>query len=241
MHDAHIHIHDKELVTVMNQHHIPCLVNASTPTEYMFLKELQKFHPMMKICAGIHPWSAQQLSMQDMKDVLDEVSFIGEIGMDSVWCDVDLQIQKDMLIKQLEYASNHQLPVILHTKGMEEEILSCIKQYKNTYLVHWYSCKDHLQGYIEEGCYFTIGVSVGVDDAVSAVATHAPLNRILLETDGMDAVEWAWNQKVSYKEYPEVLKRSLKTIASIRNMDVEALEKQMDENYQRFIKLGKNR
>ena len=57
-----------------------------------------------------------------MLPLLKQASIIGEIGMDSVWCDVDLEIQKEVFEKQLQLAKEWDKPVILHTKGQEKTI-----------------------------------------------------------------------------------------------------------------------
>lgn len=44
--------------------------------------------------------------------------------MDSVWCDVDLKIQKEVFEKQLQFAQALNKPVILHTKGQEKRYLN---------------------------------------------------------------------------------------------------------------------
>lgn len=44
--------------------------------------------------------------------------------MDSVWCDVDLKIQKEVFEKQLQLAQALNKPVILHTKGQEKRYLN---------------------------------------------------------------------------------------------------------------------
>ena len=44
--------------------------------------------------------------------------------MDSVWCDVDLKIQKEVFEKQLQLAQALNKPVILHTKVRKKQYLN---------------------------------------------------------------------------------------------------------------------
>ena len=236
-----LHIHDEAFVQEMKKHNISCIANAATKDEYAFLKEMQQIYEGIHISFGIHPWNAEKQTFEEELASLEETSFIGEIGMDNVWCDCSIAKQKKILQEQLAYASKHHKPVILHTKGMEEEIATCIKEYPNHYLVHWYSCMDHLQTYIDLGCYFTIGVSFMQDEAVKQVALKAPSNRILLESDGLGAVEWAMNRKIDVKDYYHILETSLENLAKLRNVGIDDLYTQMNQNYEEFIKLGENR
>ena len=53
---------------------------------------------------------------------------VGEIGMDSVWCQVPLPIQERVFREQLAMACSLKKPVVLHTKGQEKAIASILKE-----------------------------------------------------------------------------------------------------------------
>ena len=235
LHDAHLHIKNDRLVHVLKEAHIECIANAANDEEYHFLKQMQKEYKGITISFGIHPWNSETYTFEQMLPYLNEACIIGEIGMDKVWCDCDLQKQQSLFEQQLAFASNHHKPVILHTKGMEKEILSCIKKYPNTYLVHWYSCDQYLQEYIDYGCYFTIGASVMMDEAVYQVALEVPLQRMLLESDGIDALSWAFDKVMSEEDYVAYLHQHLQLLATLRHVNYDDLLRQLHNNYHRFI------
>lgn len=183
---------------------------------------------------------------------LEKCQVIGEIGMDSLWCNVPLKRQKEVLEKQLQIAAEWKKPVVLHTKDQEREILELIKKYPNTYLVHWYSADHDLDGYLDLDCYFSVGPDVIWNPAVQQVAKRGPENRILLETDGMDAVKWAWeegqkNQNYAIEEQEnlqETTQSQQKAIsvrgalyetahmaAKLRNVPIETLIVQATDNF----------
>lgn len=236
LHDAHLHIHDEELIKEMKLHDIETIANASSLKEYAYLKELQKKWSKLHISAGIHPWDADKKSWEDMSLALEEALIIGEIGLDHVWCTCDLNKQIEIFRKQLSYAFQAHKPVILHLKGMEKEALPILKEYPNVYLIHWYSCENYLEEYIELGCYFTIGPSVGMDKAVDQVALKAPLDHILIETDGLDAVTWVDGVPRKNSDYVSILENSIEKISSLRMIDKEKLKKQVNMNFQKFLK-----
>lgn len=157
---------------------------------------------------------------------LEKCQVIGEIGMDSLWCNVPLKRQK--------------------------EILELIRKYPNTYLVHWYSADHDLDGYLDLDCYFSVGPDVIWNPAVQQVAKRVPENRILLETDGMEAVKWAWeegqkNQNYAIEEQEnlqETTQSQQKAIsvrsalyetahmaAKLRNVPIETLIAQTTDNF----------
>ena len=222
--DAHVHVTAALLPYLRN---VRCIANADSPEEYALLKSQN----LPCISAGIHPWKADVTDWTAMEPLLRQAAVIGEIGLDSVWCDVDLEVQRDVFRRQLATAAQLKKPVILHTKGMEREILETIRQYPNRYLVHWYSCEEYLREYIDLGCYFTVGPDVRED-----VARTAPLNRLIIESDGMEGIAWGQGREVSASEYPEAMADIVCAVAALRGMEAETLLRQLEQNLQQFLK-----
>lgn len=235
LHDAHFH-YSKELIQQFQQNKIQGIMNVDSIEEYALALSLQEKIPNLTISVGVHPWKIDTISYQSLSHYFDSVHIIGEIGLDNVWCETDLDLQREVFQKQLAYASKHHKPVILHTKGMEKEIVETIKQYPNTYLVHWYSCEEHLQDYIDLNCYFTVGPSIGKDPTVDAVAKNVSLDHLLIETDGLSAIDWAFDRHIEPNDYIKVLNRSIQEIAKIKGIDVNQVEDQLKDNFQRFIR-----
>lgn len=189
--DAHCHLSkNKELLTLLLNHHIPAMINCQTPKEWEENQALIKNVPFLRLSFGIHPWDTDKLSFEECLNTLDEASFIGEIGLDNLWTKVPLETQMVTFKKQLEYASQTKKPVILHTKKREKEVLDTIQHYPNQYLVHWYGTLDYLDDYIALGCYFTIGPSLKNEPYLVELMTRVPFERLLMESDGLEALKW---------------------------------------------------
>lgn len=233
--DAHMHMDDEETARLLKEQGIVCIANASNPKEYAWLQKLAVSNPLLIISAGIHPWHVKDSSWETMLPVLETVDIIGEIGLDNVWCQTDAALQSILFEKQLAYAQKYKKPVILHVKGMEKEALDMLCRYENHYLVHWYSCMSYIQEYIDAGCWFTVGPSLPYDDSVKAIAQKVPLNRLLVETDGISACSWCENRSVTKKEYLCILDRSMKLISDMRHISKGDLEIQMERNCEAFM------
>lgn len=184
------------------------------------------------VCCGLHPWHAEKFSVRDMLPYIEQCPVLGEIGLDSVWTDADMDVQRKAFHEQLELAQRLNKPVVLHTKGMEAEIARAIAPYSVRKLVHWYSCEEYLDLYLEQDCYFTVGPDFAVNPAVQQVIRRAPLNRLLTETDGMEAVEWALGRAVLPEE---ILSAGLKAIADVKGISEEEAEETVYANLMRFI------
>lgn len=232
--DAHLHMEDASLARLMHTEGIAGMANAASVEEYERLKTYQQLCPNLRISAGIHPWNADKTSWDQMLPILRKTDIIGEIGLDKVWCDVPYTKQYEVFERQLSYASAYHKPVILHIKGYEKEALKLIKCYENRYLVHWYSTKDYVMDYIETGCWFTIGPSLPYDESVQYTAQMVPISRILIETDGLSALNWCEPTPITLVDYPRILQRSMTWIAEGKGMTIAALEEQMENNYQTF-------
>ncbi len=243
--DAHTHIGTESEMTERRQKGILSLVCASTPSEAEII--LKKAKPYILPTVGLHPWQAASYSVESMFPYMKSCPVIGEIGMDSVWCDVDIKLQEDVFREQLSIARQMKKPVILHTKGEEDRISHIISEYPNTYLVHWYSCDNYLDRYIELGCYFSVGPDVTWNQSVRRLAKCVPLSRILIETDGMDAVKWAYEAGKSQTKatittacenaFPNAstvedsLMQTLLETAAIRKTDPGKLARQIQKNF----------
>jgi len=226
--DAHVHVTAQLLPYLKN---VRCIANADSCEEYALLKR----GGLPLISAGVHPWKADVTLWAEMEPILREVPVIGEIGLDSEWCSVDMDVQRAVFRRQLELAAELCKPVILHTKGMEREILETIRQYPNRYLVHWYACGDWLQEYIDLGCWFTVGPDVLLDEAVEMLAKAVPLEKLLIESDGLEGIAWGQGRELTAADYPAAMEQHLKTVAQLRDMDADALLRQMQRNLDAFL------
>ncbi|MGN1275684.1 MAG: TatD family hydrolase [Floccifex sp.] len=225
MHDAHFHMSD-ELFKEFVFHQCKGICNISNIEEYQQVQSYLNqyfFHTSL----GIHPWKADVISFDDMFPLLKQAQFIGEIGLDNTWCHVDMDVQMVVFEKQLQLAQDYHKPVILHIKGMEKEALELLKKYKNIYISHWYSCMDYIEEYDEVMDYFTIGPSVGIDEAVNEVVKKIDSHKLLIESDGIDAIEWA----IGSRDYMSTLNHSMKVIQEIKKERID-----FDLNFNTLLK-----
>lgn len=233
--DAHTHL-SHGLFDILDENNLHIIVNGSNKEECEKINSIYKKQSKIKSSFGIHPWDSNKYNIDDMKEYLDDCDIIGEIGMDNVWCNVDIEIQKEIFIKQLNIALMREVPVILHTKGMEKEIFEIIKDYDLKFLVHWYSCDKYVEDYISKDCYFSIGPDVYNNENVQNVVKKVSLDRLLIETDGIDAVKWALNKEVSLDDICDILKNTLKYISEVKNIPYEIVQKKINANFREFCK-----
>ena len=212
-HDAHMHLPISRKIA--------CVVNASSVEEYQFLKEHK--HSNMYISCGVHPWKADKTDYEVLLPYMKEADFLGEIGLDEPWCDVPFEVQKEVLIKQLQDVNK---TTYLHTKGYEKEILQIITLFPRKYVVHWYSSEDYIEEYMKLDCFFTIGPIVN-----ETLVKKVPLNRLLIETDGIEAIEWAYERTVLDTEYIDVLENIVKQVAELKKVSIDEVKLNLSHNF----------
>lgn len=236
--DAHLHLNER-MRNILQKQPISAVISCSTADQCKEAALFIQSRPSMNMSCGIHPWNADRMSWEELLPWIETSTIIGEIGMDNVWCSVNLQIQKQVFEKQLAYASNMHKPVVLHTKGMEKEILALIQSYPNTYHVHWYSCSSYIEEYRALDCYFSIGPFPSIDPNVRKVVERIPLNRLMIETDGISAIEWALDHEIDDDEYLSCLHRIASEIAEIKGKKPEEIIAIAQQNLLQFISVPK--
>ena len=263
IYDAHAHLGTKMERKIRRQTPIVSMLCAQDPKEAVLLQQLvleenlnsskekrikQAEGDWLVPTFGLHPWQSASYSFDDMKPFLETADIIGEIGMDSVWCDVPLSRQQLIFEQQLAFASETKKPVILHTKGQEKEIAQLIRHYPNRYLIHWYSDLNGLENFLDQDCYFTLGPDLKKNPAVQHVLESAPLDRILVETDGWSAVEWAFEGDAEYpasfglppsaplsvEALPTILLGNMKEIAAFHKLTLEEVTYILEKTFHSF-------
>lgn len=229
--DAHAHLGTererqarREIVTVL------CGTEPVSAAEVLRLQN--EF--TLASCA-LHPWNVEKSSVDKMLPFIEASPVLGEIGLDSVWTNADMTRQRSAFIRQLELAETLGKPIVLHTKGMEAEIARTVCPYGVRKLVHWYSCMEHLDAYLEQDCYFTVGPDYANNPAVARVLRRVPLDRLMTETDGMSAVNWALGYEVEPELVGQVLEGELRAIAAAKKVSFDEARAAVYNNLLRFV------
>lgn len=231
--DAHTHLR-KEWLSEMEE--FEQLAVASTPEECAFLERLARQHSTLYFACGIHPWYSADHKVESLRPWFSCCHAIGEIGMDSVWCEVDLEVQRQVFCTQLRLAEALHKPIVLHTKGCERVVLEEIIGFSQGILVHWYSSPDHLMDYLKQGCYFTVGPDLFKNPAVQALVDAVPLEQLMLESDGLGGLSWALGREVSPEEIPSFLRKQVLLIAKRKGVEPKRVSEMLYSNAMRFVK-----
>jgi TatD DNase family protein len=235
--DAHSHVPNVSVLEVIEKFKIHTLACGTEPSECSQLRLWSETSRYLIPTYGLHPWKADRFPLTAMLPYLETCRVIGEIGLDSRWARSDPSAQRSAFLAQLDIAERRGVPVILHTSGQEAIVGNLISHYSMPVCVHWYDCPDHLDLYTQRGCYFTVGEAVFAAPDVRRLAGEVPIDRLLVETDGIDAIRWLRRRSdVPAEEIPRSLRATLAEVARIRKVAVEDMARIVNENFFRFIR-----
>ncbi|MEI7421755.1 MAG: TatD family hydrolase [Prolixibacteraceae bacterium] len=181
--------------------------------------------PLLPFSAGLHPWYADQLSVDDLSKRLNQclqspdLFAIGETGLDKV-CKTALNLQLDIFECQLKIASENNLPVIIHCVRAWEELIEISGNYHSTKILHGYQGGVQLtERLLKKGFCFSIGKAIlNSGSAIQSSIHLIPKTSLFCETD---------TSVVSIKEIYE-------KICAILKLHEEDLRKTIFENYKKL-------
>ena len=188
---------------------------------------------------GLHPTSVDAGYEKELEIVARELKSsnkyiaIGEIGMDLYWDKTFLKEQQIVLDKQINWALEYDLPVVIHCRDAFDYIYKVLEPYKNTSLkgiFHSFTGTYEEAVRILEFSDFLIGINGVVTFKKShlpEVLTKISLNKIVLETDSPYLTPVPNRGKRNESAY---VKDTLMKVSDIYRMSPEAVGSVTSEN-----------
>ena len=237
IYDFHTHISSLEVLEAYYDQDVIPVINCQSRDEFkglidkreVFSKDRIHFMDDLYYSMGIHPFDADI-------DLIKDANLIGEIGMDACWCDTPFEDQERAFVMSLDLAKKYNKPIILHTKMMEARIYEILKDYDLDMVIHWYSCDKYVREFIDLGCHFTVGPAIFVDENVRNMVKLLPLDRILVETDGVEAIEWLFKKKFDPSNLRNILEAVINELADIKHVSFDVMSDYLLANSERLLR-----
>lgn len=203
--DTHTHLFDeafhKDLPEVIKRAQQAGMIRALLPCI-----NLPTWQDMMKVCKdypllcqpmlGIHPTEIGPFYHQDlqkMHTMLTEntTSYvaIGEVGLDFYWDRSQYKTQIDVFETQVKWAVEFNLPLMIHCRKAQAEMVAVLKKYRKEQLRGVFHC---FSGSYEMACQllelgdFMLGIGGVVtyhNTKLPQTLSKLPISKIVLETD----------------------------------------------------------
>lgn len=252
--DTHSHIYgpefdeDRELVVERaRQAGVECILlpNINEASIAPMLSLCRSFpgycYPMM----GLHPEDVgddylQVLDRMEelLKDPAHPYIAIGEVGLDFYWDASRTKQQIEAFSRQIEWAVQYKLPLVIHSRSAYAELVRVIRSYASEDLSGVFHC---FGGTLEEAEellsfeHFVLGiggVSTFKKSPLAEVLKSVPLQRIVLETDSPYLAPVPYRGKRNESAY---IVGVLQKLAFIYNVLPEEVEKVTNANVKRVF------
>ncbi|RQV98484.1 MAG: TatD family deoxyribonuclease [Calditrichaeota bacterium] len=203
------------------------------------LKFKQQF-PGVFLSAGIHPNEVKTIQEQ-IERITEQietgmVSAIGETGLDFHWDTVPTEKQKEMFRAHIELSKSFKLPLIIHNRLADKEILEILQSEDATNgVIHCFSSNYHFaRKFVDQGFYisFAGNVTYKKADEIREAARQVPLDRILVETDAPYLAPQKTRGKLNHPGY---IGYTIDCIADIFNMGADETAQLTSDNFLRLF------
>ena len=195
--DTHCHIYEEyydninEVIKKSEEYGVNRFINnaCNLETAKEVLK-LSNVYKNMYSVIGLHP----EEDLKEIDEMLEllrnntdnkKMIGIGEIGLDYYWNKENKDEQKEVFIKQLEFAQEYNLPVIIHSRDSTGDMLEVLKKFKLRGIIHCFN------GSVEVAReYIKMGYKLGINGVVTfknckliEVIKEIGIDSLVFETD----------------------------------------------------------
>ena len=205
--------------------------------------EISKSHEHIYCTQGLHPHEAKYWNAEVEAKVLENSKFekvvaIGEIGLDFHYNNSPKEKQIEAFRRQLEIASEKNLPVVIHSRDADPETIEALEEMapkmKKKGVIHSFTSGPELaKKAIELGFCLGFNGIITFKNAqeVRDIVTLTPLDRILLETDSPFLTPTPYRGQ---ENGPQFLPFIAEKVAEIKEVSVDEV---LQQTYQNSIQL----
>lgn len=232
-----------DAVKNLEQNEIVAIVPSSSSDDIFEVSEFIKKYENLFGYVGVFPEEVKTFNdktLSNMENLIKnnpKIIGIGEVGLDYYWDKTYKELQKDVFIKQIQFANEMNLPINIHSRDAHFDTLEILKKYnKNSVaIMHCFSGSlEFAKECIKEGIYISLGGVVTFKNAKNAkeVAKNIPLEFLLLETDDPYLTPVPYRGKENQPAYVTYVAQE---IALLRNLSVESVCQATTDNAMRIF------
>ena len=249
--DSHCHLYDdkyegnaEEIVKNAHDNNVLYMINIGTDkeTSELVVKQALTFDGVYAVI-GLYP----EFCNDDMVDfsfveklLCDKVVAIGEIGLDYHGENVNRENQKKHFIEQIDLANKLDLPVVIHSRDADMDMLEILKTHKinKGFVMHCFSSSLEIaKEIIKLGGYISIAGPVTFKNAhgLIDIVKYVPLDRLLIETDAPYLCPEPLRGR---RNEPANVRFTAQKIADIKEMSLEEFAKATTQNAIDFYRIN---
>lgn len=211
--------------------------------------QLAEKYPEVWAAIGIHPQDAKNAARDDIKSLAEmaghpRVVAIGEIGLDYYRNYSPKEAQLSVLKQQLELAKNVQLPVVIHCRQAQEDMIPILQDWSRSYglppgkprgILHCFNADEETANiYMEMGFFISSGAYIGYPSSAQLRSTikNLPLDRLVLETDCPFLPPQKFRGK---RNEPAYTVMTLEVLSEVKGVPEEEMARQTTQNARKVL------
>ena len=204
-------------------------------------------HPECYPMIGFHPTSVDaewqtRLSVVEKAFRSDRTFYgIGEVGLDFYWDDTFRKEQMRVFDIQIQWALESNLPLIIHSRNAQKELLEAMEPYRNTSLrgiFHSFGGTEEEAGELLAYKNFMLGIN-GIltfkKSTLPQVLQAVPLDRIVLETDSPYLAPVPHRGKRNESAF---MVSTAQRLAEVYQVDISTISLKTTENAHKVFKIA---
>jgi len=203
--------------------------------------ELAKRYPQqVRAVVGIQPNHVSEAGENDweiVKQLASEpgVVGIGETGLDRYWDRAPFDMQEDYFRRHLEFCRSRQLPVIIHCREAEADVVRMLREQFDQHgpiagLMHSFAGDaPTATSCLEMGLHISFSgmITFPKSDALREAAQVVPMDRLLVETDAPYLAPQAVRGK---RNEPGYVLHTATKLAEVKGVTVDEIAEQTTRN-----------
>jgi TatD DNase family protein len=246
--DTHAHLFLSEspldlLVHRAKEAGLTHIINVATNinNSLMTIDSAKQYPDFIKASVGIHPCETQHPHNLDEIEQLakeKEVVALGEMGLDylKMYAPKDTQIR--YFEAQLQLAERLKLPVIIHNREANEDMIAITKNFPTVKKVfHCFSGSPELLDALYADTHFfsfTGNITYSKKGKTIQAIKHLPLDKIMIETDTPYLTPKHFQGQ---RNEPAFVTCVLQKIAEIKSLTLQETQLQICQNSQQFFSI----
>jgi TatD DNase family protein len=248
--DSHCHLNYDyapkqiaDLIREAEEQGVEALVTIGTElSNFADVQRISEEFPNVYHTVGVHPhesitWSESDLNLIEKAGQHPKCRAIGEIGLDYHYDHSPREIQRDRLERQLDLALRLNLPIVIHSREGESDLVDALKTYSARLpggsipgIIHCFSgTVDFGKQCLDLGFYISFSgiLTFKKADEVREAARIFPLDRMLVETDSPYLAPLPFRGK---KCEPSMVKLTAQKLAEVKSISFEEVAEATTRN-----------
>jgi TatD DNase family protein len=250
--DFHCHLDDEcfeknrwQIIDRCFANGIVSIISVADPFKKMSLVQTEKilaYKPNIYAVCGAHPHQADQYSPEIEKSIFnflkkEKIAAVGEVGLDFHYDFATHENQKNTFKRQIAIARELDLPLVIHSRNAEAEVLKILAMEKFSLPVVFHCFtgnKPAAEEILQRGYYISISgiVTFKKADALREIVKVIPLQQLFSETDSPYLSPEPRRGQINN---PLGVIQVVEKIAAVKNLDAKQINTAVSQNLLRLL------